>query len=77
MNIYQTITDLIGRTPLLELRYIEEKYQANAKIIAKGLGYKEAQYRKVLTSLRGYIKIIENNLRNMDYSFDYSDDPSA
>lgn len=35
MNIYQTITDLIGRTPLLELRYIEEKYQANAKIIAK------------------------------------------
>ncbi len=35
MKIYQTITDLIGRTPLLELRYIEEKYQANAKIIAK------------------------------------------
>lgn len=35
MNIYQTITDLIGKTPLLELRYIEEKYQANAKIIAK------------------------------------------
>lgn len=48
----------------------------NAKIIAKGLGYKEAQYRKVLTSLRGYIKIIENNLRNMDYSFDYSEQPS-
>ena len=48
----------------------------NAKIIAKGLGYKEAQYRKILTSLRGYIKIIENNLRNMDYSFDYSEQPS-
>ena len=35
MKIYQTITDLIGRTPLLELRSIEEKYQAKAKIIAK------------------------------------------
>ena len=35
MKIYQQVTDLIGHTPLLELRHIEEAYQTGAKIVAK------------------------------------------
>ncbi|MBP5281438.1 MAG: DUF2828 family protein [Lachnospiraceae bacterium] len=48
----------------------------NAKKIARALGMSDAQYRKVLTSLRGQIKIIENNLREKDYTFDYEKQPS-
>lgn len=35
MKIYQTITDLIGKTPLLELVNIEKAYNLEARIIAK------------------------------------------
>ena len=35
MKIYQTITDLIGKTPLLELINIEKAYNLEARIIAK------------------------------------------
>lgn len=35
MNIYQTITDLIGNTPLLELRRYVEKNHLPARILAK------------------------------------------
>lgn len=48
----------------------------NAKIICNGLGMSCAEYRKTLTALRNSIKIIENNLREIDYSFDYSKQPS-
>lgn len=44
---------------------------AAAKKLARKLGYKCADYRKILSSLRAYIKIIENNLREKDYSFSY------
>lgn len=47
-----------------------------AKKIAKAFGLSEATYRKQLTALRGIIKIIENNLREKDYTFDYSKQPS-
>lgn len=47
-----------------------------AKQIAKSLGVTDAEYRKTLSKLRAYIKIIENNLRKKDYSFDYSKLPS-
>ena len=47
-----------------------------AKQLAKALGMTEAQYRKTLTALRAYIRIIENHLREKDYSFDYSKQPS-
>lgn len=47
-----------------------------AKRIAKGLGLTDSQYRKMLTALRAQIKIIENNLREKDYSFDYEKQPS-
>lgn len=42
-----------------------------AKAIAKHLQMSDAEYRKTLTALRNQIKIIENNLRKKDYSFDY------
>ena len=47
-----------------------------AKKIAKAFGMKDATYRKALSSLRRWIKIIENNLREKDYSFDYEKQPS-
>ena len=48
----------------------------NAKRIARFLGMTDAQYRKTLAELRKKIRIIENNLREKDYSFDYSKQPS-
>lgn len=47
-----------------------------AKKIAKAVGMRGVTYRKTLSALRGYIKIIENNLREKDYSFDYEKQPS-
>ncbi len=35
MKIYQNIIELIGRTPLLELKKTEEKYQLKGKLVAK------------------------------------------
>ena len=48
----------------------------NAKKIAKVMDMSDAQYRKTLTALRAQIKIIENNLREKDYSFEYEKQPS-
>lgn len=48
----------------------------SAKKIAKYFAMNDATYRKTLSSLRAYIKIIENNLREKDYSFDYEKQPS-
>ena len=47
-----------------------------AKKIAKHFGLSDASYRKALVALRAHIRIIENNLREKDYSFDYSKQPS-
>ncbi len=47
-----------------------------AKRLAKLLKMSEREYRKTLVSLRARIQIIENNLRERDYSFDYSKQPS-
>ena len=47
-----------------------------AKKIARGLGMSDTEYRKMLSSIRGYIKILENNLREKDYSFEYLTQPS-
>lgn len=48
----------------------------NAKRIARYLGMDDGTYRKTLVKLRGRIRIIENNLRQKDYTFDYSKQPS-
>ena len=47
-----------------------------AKKIAKALGMSDAEYRKTLSALRARIRIIENNLREKDYTFDYEKQPS-
>lgn len=47
-----------------------------AKKIADYLKLDNKAYRKLLTELRAAIKIIENNLRLKDYSFDYGKQPS-
>ena len=48
----------------------------DAKRIAKALGMTEAQYRKTLVKLRAKTRILENNLRQKDYTFEYSAQPS-
>ena len=48
----------------------------NAKKIAWAFGLNDADYRKALSALRKRIRIIENDLRERDYSFDYEKQPS-
>ena len=47
-----------------------------AKRIARALGMQDSTYRKLLVKLRDRIHIIENDLRERDYSFDYAKQPS-
>ena len=47
-----------------------------AKKIAKAMHMSDASYRRMLSALRSYIKILENNLREKDYSFYYESQPS-
>lgn len=47
-----------------------------AKKIARYLSMDDKTYRKVLTRLRAHIRIVENNLREKDYTFDYEKQPS-
>lgn len=49
---------------------------ARAKIIMAALGMKAVEYRKLCSALRKEIKILEDNLRRKDYTFDYSNQPS-
>ena len=46
------------------------------KTVARFLGLSDAEYRKTLSKLRAKIAILENNLRESDYTFDYSKQPS-
>lgn len=48
----------------------------NAKKLARAFGLKDAEYRKLVTAMRAKIRIIENNLREKDYTFDYAKQPS-
>lgn len=53
-----------------------EETRKQAQTIAKAVGMDSARYRKTLSALRAQIRIIENNLRVKDYTFDYSQQPS-
>lgn len=46
------------------------------KRIARAFGMTDAEYRKAVVSLRSKTGIIENNLRERDYTFDYEKQPS-
>lgn len=48
-----------------------------ARDVAARLGYSERSYRKTLSELRAYSDILENRLRERDYTFDYSKQPSC
>ena len=49
---------------------------AQAKRFARALDLIDAGYRKMLVALRAYIRILENNLREKDYTFEYAAQPS-
>lgn len=53
-----------------------ERTRILARKICAELGYSEKNYRKTLSSLRKYIDIIENRLREKDYTFSYEKQPS-
>ena len=46
------------------------------KYLCKKLGMSEKEYRKTLSALRRYCDILENRLREKDYTFDYEKQPS-
>lgn len=52
------------------------KTVSQAKKLCRKLGMHEKEYRRTLAALRNYIDIIENRLREYDYTFDYSKQPS-
>ena len=47
-----------------------------AKRVARLLRLTDAQYRRILSALRARIRIVENNLRTRNYTFDYEKLPS-
>ncbi len=47
-----------------------------AKRVARSLGMSDGDYRKTLAALRARIAILENSLRERDYTFDYAKQPS-
>jgi hypothetical protein len=47
-----------------------------AKRLARAFGLSDKAYRQALSNLRSRIEILENNLRERDYTFDYSKQPS-
>ena len=51
--------------------------KALGKKMTKLLGMNEKKYRQTLSVLRKYIDIMENHLRESDYTFDYSKMPSG
>lgn len=54
-----------------------EKTRLYGKRLARHLRMSEKEYRKTLSKLRKYLDILENRLRECDYSFDYEAQPSC
>lgn len=46
------------------------------KLFARKLGMSDSAYRKTLSRLRAYLRILENSLREQDYTFSYEAQPS-
>ena len=53
-----------------------EKTRKQARILKKGLGLTEKEYRTMLSALREYIDILERRMSRKDYTFDYAKLPS-
>lgn len=69
-----TVSLLAKWLPSVNASSAETKSQG--KKVAKALGLSDTEYRKALSALRAKIRIIENNLREKDYTFDYEKQPS-
>ncbi|MBR1438527.1 MAG: DUF2828 family protein [Synergistaceae bacterium] len=78
----QLKSDLNSESPSLLAKWLPSINASNpltrhkAKILASKLGMTLKDYRQALSNLRAKLKIIENNLRTKDYTFDYSRQPS-
>ena len=74
---YQLVRDLDSKDVSLLSKWLpsinasSQKTQNEAKYLCKKMNMSYAEYRKILSKLRG-ARIIENNLRNKDYTFDYA-----
>ena len=74
--------DMAAENPSLLAKWLPSINASNpetrrkALIIAKALGLSLKDYRQTLSKLRARLKIIENNLRTKDYTFEYSNQPS-
>lgn len=74
LNVGEPVS-LLGKW-LPSVNASNKKTVQRAKKIAKAFGLRDAEYRKTLTALRARIQILENHLREKDYSFDYEKQPS-
>ena len=78
----QLESDIKSETPSLLAKWLpsinasDKITRRRARSLAKFLGMDYKNYRQTLSNLRKKIKIIENNLREKDYTFDYSAQPS-
>jgi hypothetical protein len=53
-----------------------ELQRLRSKVIAKGMGMSQVEYRKCLSQLRAHIDVLERRLCKSDYTFDYEKLPS-
>lgn len=53
-----------------------EETRRRAVTVARGIGMSDSQYRRTLSSLRSAAMILENRLREKDYTFSYAAQPS-
>ena len=70
----ETVSLLAKWLPYVNASCVETVKEA--KKIVKAFDTNMADYRKRLSALRRYIRILENNLREKDYSFAYEKQPS-
>ncbi|MBQ3345799.1 MAG: DUF2828 family protein [Synergistaceae bacterium] len=78
----QLKSDMDSESPSLLAKWLpsvnasSSETRQKALAVAKTLGMSLKDYRQTLSKLRAKLKIIENNLRTKDYTFDYSKQPS-
>lgn len=71
-----------GRPVSLMAKWLPSVNASNAetvkqgKKVARALGLSDKDYRKAVVALRAHISILENALREKDYTFDYEKQPS-
>ena len=78
----QLKSDMAAEQPSLLAKWLpsvnasSRETRRKALTVAKALGLSLKDYRQALSKLRARLRIIENNLRTKDYTFDYSQQPA-